>query len=246
MIHNYQAILLGLFQGVSELFPVSSLGHSVILPPLLGWNIDQNDGFFLLFLVVTHFATSLALLTFFYKDWLGIIKGFFLSCRLGGRSLKSFDTHTQSNIRLAWVLIAGTIPAGILGLLLQTKIQHLFASPRAVALFLIANGLMLWTIELKMRARHTAQGGPAHTTAHQTVSEEMHSDERISHLTWSRAIKVGIAQSVALLPGFSRTGATIGGGFIVGLSREDAARFSFLLATPKTPASCYLCSHRRK
>ena len=232
MITIYQAIFLGLFQGVSELFPISSLGHSVIIPPLLGWNINESDNFFLFFLVATHFATSLALLTFFYKDWVGIVKGFLVSCRLGGRSLKDFDNHTRSNIRLAWVIIAGTIPAGILGLLLQTKIQHLFASPRTAAIFLIVNGIMLWTIELKMRAHHIVTIASDKAPQEKALQEQTHSDERISRLTWGKAIRVGLAQAIALIPGFSRTGATIGGGFMVGLSREDAARFSFLLATP--------------
>src|SRR5690242_3830022 len=108
----FQAIVLGLLQGVSELFPVSSLGHSVILPKLFGWNIHQNDSFFLTFLVGTHFATALVLLGFFWRDWVRIVKG--LGRSLRDREIGADDTEA----RLGWLLVIGTVPAGLLGLLL--------------------------------------------------------------------------------------------------------------------------------
>src|SRR5437762_313965 len=121
MLSYFQAAVLGLLQGVSELFPVSSLGHSVILPRLLGWDIHQNDPFFLTFLVATHFATALVLLGFFWQDWVQIVKGL-------GRSLQERQIReTDSYARLGWLLVVGTIPAGILGLVLESKLRHIFA-----------------------------------------------------------------------------------------------------------------------
>ena len=117
LISYGQAIVLGLLQGVSELFPISSLGHSVILPQLLGWNIHQNDPYFITFLVATHLATALVLLGFFWRDWVRIVKG--LGRSLRDRGIDPADTDAK----LAWLLIIGTIPAGILGLLLENKLR---------------------------------------------------------------------------------------------------------------------------
>ena len=130
-----QAVLLGLLQGFSELFPISSLGHSVILPRLFGWNIHQNDDYFITFLVATHLATALVLLGFFWADWVRIVKGL-------GRSLVARRIDPEdSGARLGWLLVVGTIPAGVLGLLLEHALRHLFASPASAAFFLILNGL---------------------------------------------------------------------------------------------------------
>jgi undecaprenyl-diphosphatase len=220
-ISYFQAIVLGLLQGVSELFPVSSLGHSVILPKLLGWNIHQNDSYFITFLVATHLATAIVLLGFFWHDWVRIVKG--LGRSLRDREIASDDTDAK----LAWLLVVGTIPAGILGLLLEHSLRHAFASARSASLFLILNGLMLYGAErIRRRAPVDQEGDP---------------DARIARrIGWKEAIGVGTAQAVALIPGFSRSGASMGGGLLAGLSNEDAARYSFLLATPIIGAAAAL------
>jgi undecaprenyl-diphosphatase len=221
LISYPQAIVLGLLQGVSELFPVSSLGHSVILPSLLGWNIHQNDKYFLSFLVATHLATALVLLGFFWGDWLRIVKGL-------GRSLRDREIAPgDTDARLAWLLIVGTIPAGILGLALEHKLRSVFASPRSASVFLLLNGLMLYGAELLRRR------APVH--------EKGDPDERIAdRVGWKGAIGVGTAQAAALIPGLSRSGASMGGGLLLGLSNEDAARYAFLLATPIIGAAALL------
>src|SRR6266511_5401505 len=132
-----QAIVLGLLQGAAELFPVSSLGHSVIAPRLLGWDIHQNDDYFLTFLVATHLATALVLLAFFWSDWMRIARGL-------GRSLRDREIAADdTDAKLGWLLVVGTIPAGVLGLALEHKLRHVFASPRSAAVFLMLNGLLL-------------------------------------------------------------------------------------------------------
>jgi undecaprenyl-diphosphatase len=221
VISYWQGIVLGLLQGVSELFPVSSLGHSVILPKLLGWKIHQNDSFFITFLVATHLATALVLLGFFWRDWVRILKGL-------GRSIRDREIRSDdSDAKLAWLLVVGTIPAGILGLLLEHALRHLFASPRSAAAFLIANGFLLYGAELlRRRAPEAERGDP---------------DTRIARrLGWKEAFGVGTAQALALVPGLSRSGASMGGGLLAGLSNEDAARYAFLLATPIIGAAAAL------
>jgi undecaprenyl-diphosphatase len=215
-----QAIVLGLLQGVSELFPISSLGHSVILPSLLGWNIHQNDPYFLTFLVATHLATALVLLGFFWQDWVRIVKGI-------GRSLRDRGiAPDDTDAKLGWLLVVGTIPAGILGLALESKLRSVFASPQSAAIFLTLNGLLLYGAELLRRR------------APQTDADD---DVRIARqVSWRDAALVGSAQALALIPGFSRSGATMGGGLLVGLSNKDAARFAFLLATPIIGAAAVL------
>jgi undecaprenyl-diphosphatase len=221
LISYPQAVVLGLLQGVSELFPVSSLGHSVILPRLLGWNIHQNDKYFISFLVATHLATALVLLGFFWRDWVRILRGL-------GRSLRDRGiAPDDSDARLAWLLIVGTIPAGILGLALEDKLRHVFASAQSAAIFLALNGVMLYGAELlRRRAPEPEKGDP---------------DRRIARrVSWGGAVGVGTAQALALIPGFSRSGASMGGGLLVGLSNEDAARYAFLLATPIIGAAAVL------
>jgi undecaprenyl-diphosphatase len=205
---------------VSELFPVSSLGHSVILPRLLGWNIHQNDPYFITFLVATHLATALVLLGFFWRDWVRILKGI-------GRSLRDRGiAEDDVDAKLGWLLVVGTIPAGILGLLLENKLRHVFASARSAAFFLILNGFLLFGAEVLRR---------------RAVQVDEDDDARIARqVGWPQSFLVGAAQALALIPGFSRSGATMGGGLLVGLSNKDAARFAFLLATPIIGAAAAL------
>ncbi|HVW71723.1 MAG TPA: undecaprenyl-diphosphate phosphatase [Candidatus Paceibacterota bacterium] len=210
MLTFFQAIVLGALQGLTELFPISSLGHTVILPSLLGWNINQADPFFVSFLVLTHLATALVLFLFFFQDWMRIIKGFFQTF-----NTKQIAANTYS--RLAWLIIVATIPAGLLGLLFQKKLEALFATPSIAAAFLIGNGVLLFLAEYLVRRRHT--GGHA-------------DDARLACMPWRSAIGIGLMQCLALLPGFSRTGATLAGGLVSGFNHADAARFAFLLATP--------------
>jgi undecaprenyl-diphosphatase len=219
-ISYFQAAVLGLLQGVSELFPVSSLGHSVILPQLLGWDIHQNDSYFLTFLIATHLATAIVLLLFFWKDWVRIVKGL-------GRSLRDRQiAPDDTDAKLGWLLVVGTIPAGLLGILLQDKLRAIFASPQSAAIFLCLNGLLLYGAELLRRRAPV-------------VAEE--DDARIAlTVSWRDSVLVGAAQALALIPGFSRSGATMGGGLLVGLSHKDAARFAFLLATPIIGAAAVL------
>ena len=222
-ISYFQAIVLGLLQGVSELFPVSSLGHSVILPRLLGWNIHQNDAYFITFLVATHLATALVLLGFFWRDWVRIVRGLVRSLR--ERQIAPDDVDAK----LGWLLVVGTVPAGLLGLLLEHALRDVFASAQSAAFFLMLNGVMLFGAEaLRRRA-----------PAPELVRAD--ADARLARrLTFRDAVGVGAAQAVALIPGFSRSGATMGGGLLVGLSNEDAARFAFLLATPIIGAAAAL------
>jgi undecaprenyl-diphosphatase len=222
-ISYLQALILGLTQGIAEPFPVSSLGHGVIIPSLLGWNIHQNDDYFLAFLVATHCATALVFFFYFLKDWVRIFKGF-------GRSVRDRRIDPgDDDARLAWLLIVGTIPAGILGLALQHPLRTLFASAETASLFLILNGVLLLAFErLRRRAPEAGDG-------------EGDSDPRIARrVGLKQAAAIGTAQAAALVPGISRSGMTMGGGLLVGLSNEDAAKFGFLLATPVIAAAGFL------
>ncbi len=221
MISYWQAIVLGLLQGFSELFPISSLGHSVIVAKLLGWHIEQNDNFFIVFLVGTHLATAIVLLGFFWRDWVRILKGL-------GRSLRDREiAPNDKDAKLAWLLVVGTIPAGILGLTLEHKLRSVFTSAESASVFLMLNGFLLYGAELLRRRAPVEETGDP--------------DARIAgRVGWKSAIGVGAAQSLALIPGFSRSGATMGGGLLAGLSNEDAARFAFLLATPIIGAAAVL------
>jgi undecaprenyl-diphosphatase len=221
-ISYFQAVVLGLLQGVAEPFPISSLGHGVMLPRLAGWSIHQNDKFFLTFLIATHLATALVLLAFFFKDWVRIAKGLWRSLQM--REIREDDVDA----RLGWLLVAGTIPVGVIGLVLETPIRKLFASPQIAAAFLIVNGAALLVFE-RLRRRPPRAG--------ENVGD---SDTRLSRLSWRQAIAIGTSQAAALVPGISRSGFSMGGGLLAGLSNEDAARFGFLLATPVILAAAAL------
>jgi undecaprenyl-diphosphatase len=212
-ISYLQAVILGALQGISEPFPISSLGHAVLLPKLFGWNIHQNDDYFLSFLVATHCATALVLFIYFFDDWKRIWFGFV-------RSVKGRATPQDHDARLAWLIIIGTIPAGVLGLALEHKLRTLFASPTAAAIFLTVNGVLLLAVE-RFRRRPPRPG-----------DGEGDGDERIARMSFRQALGIGASQALALIPGISRSGVTMGGGLLAGLSNEDAARYAFLLATP--------------
>jgi undecaprenyl-diphosphatase len=220
LISYPRAIILGALQGITELFPVSSLGHAVIWPRLFGWNIHQNDKYYITFLIATHLATALVLLGFFWADWVRIVKGL-------GRSLRDRGIDPEdTDAKLGWLLIIGTIPAGLLGLLLQDKLRTVFASAQSAAIFLTINGLILFAAEALRRR------------APQTDDDD---DTRIARqIGWGQATGVGTAQALALIPGISRSGVTMAGGLFFGLSHKDAARFAFLLATPIIGAAAVL------
>jgi undecaprenyl-diphosphatase len=219
MITYFQAIILGLLQGVTELFPISSLGHSVLLSWLFNWHgilKDQSnsESFFLAFLVVLHVATATALLIFYREIWWRIIKGFFKS--VGTRRLDSPDS------RLAWLLITATIPAGITGLAFEHVLRTQFAKPLSAIVFLFINGCILLVGDRYLKRTSGASHGGLVATS-QNVSDK---------LTLWRAALIGVAQIGALFAGISRSGITMVSGLYSGLNHEDAARFSFLLATP--------------
>ena len=222
-ISYFQAVVLGLVQGVAEPFPISSLGHGVILPRLAGWNIHQNDKFFITFLVATHLATAIVLFGFFLKDWLRIFRGM-------GRSLRDRVIAPEDHdARLGWLLVVGTIPVGIIGLLSEDALRKLFASPVSAAAFLVVNGLALLVFE-RLRARPPSP---------EDLVGDI--DARIAgRLSWRQAVFIGTAQAAGLLPGLSRSGFSMGGGLLAGLSNEDAARYGFLLATPIIGAAAAL------
>ena len=221
-ISYFQGAVLGLLQGIAEPFPISSLGHGVILPRLVHWNIHQNDKFFLTFLIATHLATAIVLVFFFFKEWVRIIKGL-------GRSLRDREIAADDmDARVGWLLVVGTIPAGIIGLILQDPLRKLFASAQSAAAFLIVNGFLLLAFE-RLRRRPPAPADHVGDV-----------DQEIAKLSWRQAIGVGVAQSAALVPGISRSGITMGGGLLVGLSNEMAARYGFLLATPIIGAAALL------
>lgn len=218
MITYFQALFLGLLQGFTELFPISSLGHSVVVPWVLGWNEilksqSQTESFFLSFLVALHVATATALFIFYRHTWWRIIKGFFSS--VGARRIDSPDA------RLAWLLIAATIPAGLIGLIFEHHLRTQFAKPLSAIIFLFINGIILLAGDHYLKHRGSTDYSLEGTTKH--IS---------SKLTLTRAGIIGVAQIGALFAGISRSGITMVSGLYSGLNHEDAARFSFLLATP--------------
>ena len=258
-----QAIMIGLLQGVSELFPVSSLGHSIIIPALIGgdWarnlNMTADKSPYLSFVVAVHVATAIALIVFYRQDWVRIVSGLFSSIR--NRRI------TTSSERLGWLLVAATIPVGLVGVAFENVIRTTLGRPVVAALFLTLNGVLLYAVE-KLRRRsttgshrkgvqaatrprgdlrgdvavddHLGEMVPALGTATTAAEAEAEAaaaaaaDDRLGQRGWGESIAIGSAQILALLPGFSRSGATIAAGLLRGLDHEDAARFAFLLATP--------------
>ena len=198
-------IILSIVQGVSELFPISSLGHSIIIQSILNIHVTKESSFFLPFIVALHIGTAVALIIFFFKEWKEIVKALFNTAirgKLSGDKIENF----------AWKLVIATIPVGIIGLLFQTPIKKIFESPILASIFLIINGGILYIGEKLIKKGST--------------------NKTIDDITFLGAIIIGISQIFALFPGISRSGASMVTGLFYKLNHEDAAYFSFMLATP--------------
>jgi undecaprenyl-diphosphatase len=261
MLSYLQAIVIALIQGVTELFPVSSLGHSVLVPAWIGgsWQTlvtqssqpNSESSFYLAFIVALHVATALALLWFFRVDWIRIIRGFFRSF---ARSMRERDFSVRdADERLAWLIVLATIPVGITGVAFEHLFRTALAKPVAASAFLFVNGLILLAGE-RFRRRAEDQGWVEAETAQEQqgadppvrsarqgatggrsaaeVADASASDLRISRIPYVDGLLIGSLQIFALFAGISRSGITMVGGLWRGLSHEDAARFAFLLATP--------------
>ena len=246
-----QAIVIALVQGITELFPVSSLGHSVLVPAWIGgsWQTlvtqssqaSSETSFYLAYIVALHCATAVALLWFFRLDWIRIVRGFFRSL---GPSLRARRViASDGDERLAWLIVLATIPVGITGLALEHVFRTVFAKPLLASVMLFINGLILLLGERvrrgvdETRAEPVAAGGSAAAAAGRGRSAEdvavaLASDRRISRMPYGDGLLIGSFQILALLAGISRSGVTMVGGLWRGLSHEDSARFAFLLATP--------------
>ena len=194
-------LLLALLQGITELFPISSLGHSVLVPAVLHWPIDRDAPWFLPYVVVLHLGTATALFIYFWRDWFELLAGIW---RSGGRP-------QDPQARLFWLLVCSTVPAGLLGLLLEHRVQKLFGGFTVAAVFLMLNGLLLMLGD-RLKQRTAARS--------------------LDALPWSHALLIGCAQALALIPGVSRSGITLVAGLASGLDYAASARYSFLLATP--------------
>jgi undecaprenyl-diphosphatase len=200
------ALVIAILQGATELFPVSSLGHAVIVPALLRWNFDQHAPVFLPFLVLLHLGTAAALIGYFWRDWLALFIGV-----LGF----SDRQRVRESRHIFLLLVVATIPAAALGAALEHQIRRLFEAPLIACGFLALNGILL------IAGEHLRRRAPADTPT-----------RPLATLTMVDAIAVGAWQCLALLPGISRSGATITGGLLRGIDHAAAAHFSFLIATP--------------
>ena len=247
-----EAAIIGLIQGVTELFPVSSLGHSVLIPALVGgsWATDLDAAApsspYLAFVVGLHVATAIGMLVYFWRDWLRIIGAFFSS--IVRRRAESADE------RLAWMIIFATIPVGLVGLAADHETRVLFAKPVLAGVFLIVNGAILFAgerfrpqkgrdadRELEEQAEdgggQPVRAGAAHASGQralrqQELSGAIRADQRLAAMSYAQATLICTVQILALLAGISRDGVAMVAGLYRGLAREDAARFAFLLATP--------------
>ena len=236
-----QAVFVGLLQGVTELFPISSLGHAVLVPAWIGgdWQTlvtqysseHSEESPYLAFVVALHVATALVLLWFYRADWVAIIGAWFRTIRT-----RSVTTSTE---RLAWLIVIATIPVGLTGLLLEHTFRVLFAKPAAAAAFLLLNGLVLFAGEWLRRRADTRAAAYAtgHTAAEVRDEEREHAvvggpTRSLEDLGYVEAAIIGVFQTFALLAGISRSGVTMVGGLVRGLDHEDALKFAFLLATP--------------
>jgi undecaprenyl-diphosphatase len=221
-----QAIVIGILQGITELFPVSSLGHSVLVPELLGWHSlvagqAADESFYLAFLVGLHVATAIALVIFFWRDWVDVVRGFVSSI-----AKRRIDAPNE---RMAWLLVLGTIPVGIVGLVFEHNLRTLFAKPTAAAIFLCVNGLILLAGERLRRRAATRELVEEHGH-HADLAREV--GRNLDTLDLREGVFIGSSQILALFAGISRSGVTMVAGLLRGLDHEDAARLSFMLATP--------------
>lgn len=221
-ITYFQAIVLGILQGATELFPISSLGHTVLFPTLFGWNglVDaqsQSESYWLALVVMLHVGSALGLLFYFRRDWVEIVRAFFHTL-----STRRAQTSTE---RLAWLIVVASIPAGVLGLAFERELRRVTAKPEVAAIFLMVNGLVLFAAEWFRRRAQVRE---------LAVAEGAKPDggRELDTLEYREAFVVGVAQSTALIAGISREGVTMGAGLARGLDHSDSARFAFLLATP--------------
>jgi undecaprenyl-diphosphatase len=229
MLTYFRALVIGLLQGVTELFPVSSLGHSVLFAAWFGWTDlvkaqSQGESFYLAFIVALHVATAAALFVYFRDEWFAIIGGLFRSAR--ERRVVNADA------RIGLLLIVATIPAGITGLAFEHLLRTVFAKPLAAAIFLTINGAILAVGELLRRRAVRARAAAAQAGVDLNRDDVPKTNRKIESLSYGEVLIVGIAQVGALFAGISRSGITMVAGLTRGLDHEDAARFSFLLATP--------------
>jgi undecaprenyl-diphosphatase len=221
-ISTFQAIVLGVLQGVTELFPISSLGHTVLFPHLFGWtNIvawqSEPESPWLAFVVMLHVGSAVGLLLYFWRDWIAIVRALFASI-----AKRRIETPTE---RLAWLIVTATIPVGILGLLLEHPVRVALAKPIYASIFLVVNGVMLMAAErFRRRAEVRALA----------VREGLNAEgfRALDTMDFREAAVIGVAQSSALIAGISRDGVVMTAGLVRGLDNADAARFGFLLATP--------------
>jgi undecaprenyl-diphosphatase len=218
----FQAVVLGFLQGLTELFPVSSLGHTVLFPTLFGWNSlvkaqSQSESFWLAFVVMLHVGSALGLLFYYWREWIQIIRAFFRTL-----ARRRIETSTE---RLAWLIIVASIPAGIIGLALEHQLRTLTAKPELAAIFLMVNGCLLLGFE-RFRRRAEVRELAVREGAKPDGARELDT------LEYREALVIGAAQSTALVAGISRDGVTMGAGLARGLDHSDSARFAFLLATP--------------
>jgi len=221
-ITYFQAIVLGILQGATELFPISSLGHTVLFPTLFGWNhvVDiqsQSESPWLAFVVMLHVGSALGLLFYYRRDWVQIVGAFFHTL-----STRRANTPTE---RLAWLIIVASIPAGIFGIVFEHELRTLTAKPEIAAIFLMVNGLVLFAAEAYRRRAAVRELA-------EREGENPEGGRKLDTLEYREALVVGVAQSTALVAGISREGVTMGAGLARGLDHSDSARFAFLLATP--------------
>ncbi|HLZ55795.1 MAG TPA: undecaprenyl-diphosphate phosphatase [Ktedonosporobacter sp.] len=221
----WQTLFLALLQGVTELFPISSLGHTVILPFFLGWGDLVRDKHFLPLIVALHLGTSIALVIYFWRDWLKVLMTLVDSVKKG-------EVQTGTESWVSWLIIIGCIPAGLIGVFLEAPLKELFASPVIAASFLIVNGVILFLGEVLRRRSATKNN--------QLVLQKEGASRPLAELSWKEGLIIGLAQSLALIPGLSRSGVTMVAGLGVRLNHEDAARYSFLLGTPLIGAAAAL------
>ena len=219
----FRSIVLGALQGVSELFPISSLGHTVLFPKLFGWNelvkyqSSGTENAWLAFIVMLHVGSAIGLLIYFWRDWVEIIAA-------GFRTLAKRRIETSTE-RLAWLILLASIPTGVLGVALEHVARVATAKPEIAAIFLVVNGFILFGAE-RLRRRSEVR-----ELARQE-GENPEGGRELETLEYREAVGIGFAQSAALIAGISRDGMCMAGGLLRGLDNADAAKFGFLLATP--------------